>query len=462
VRVAIASPFPPLTSGIADYAAELLPALAAAGLEVTAYHEGTEAPPPGRLGGIEARPMRALAGLAGEHDRIVYQLGNSAPHHAQIYRELLRTPGVVVLHEFMLHHLVKALTLDVGRGEEFVEEMRYATGPSGEAAARRLLDTHRPLDVWSYPLFERVVDRSRAVLVHSEFARRRILASRAAANVLRVPFPVDLAAVERERILLGADRDRARAALGLAPGDFVIASFGFVTPFKRLEPALGAFARLREQLPEARFLVCGEVSPHYDLDGVIRERAAEGVRVTGRLSLESFHAAMTACDLAVNLRFPTGGETSASLLRLLAFGVPTVVSDLGSFAEIPEGAVARVPIDETEEEHLFALFSRLARDPDLRRALGEAGHRHVEAEHALDVAAAAFAEAVRRVGDGEVLAAAPPLAAPLPADPAWRLAASVGSDLAELGVDERDREGLASVAELLAELGWAPPRSAAR
>ena len=56
------------------------------------------------------------------------------------YRLALELPGVVVLHEFMLHHLVRGLTLARGDAAGYLDEMRYAAGRSGEMAARRLLD----------------------------------------------------------------------------------------------------------------------------------------------------------------------------------------------------------------------------------------------------------------------------------------------------------------------------------
>jgi glycosyltransferase involved in cell wall biosynthesis len=233
-----------------------------------------------------------------------------------------------------------------------------------------------------------------------------------------------------------------------------------VTPHKHLEPALAAFAALRRELPEARFLICGEVSPHYDLAARLRELGSAGITVTGRLPREAFEAAMTAADVAVNLRHPTGGETSASLLELLALGKPTIVSDLGSFAEIPAGVVAHVAVDEDEPRHLLALFRALAGDSDLRSDLSAAARRHVERAHAVDRTAAAYIEVLAELAAGRPAAPAPeapPLGRPLGVDPRHRLAASIGEDAAELGLDERDSAGaLRSIAADLAELGWAP------
>ena len=458
MRVAYVSPFPPATSGIADYSTSLVPALVRDGLDVTLFYEGEVAPAREVDPERRALPARELRRHSGEHDLVLYQLGNSAPHHAEAFRTLAEVPGVVVLHEYMLHHLIRAMTLDSGDPSAYVEEMRYCAGESGRRAAQRLLDTHRPVDVWRFPLFERVVDRSLGVLVHSEFARRRVLASRAGARVGVVPFPVD---VDKVAPPSAPEKASARRELGLEEGSFVLGSFGLVTPFKRLEPALAAFAAFRGQRPSARFLVCGEVSPHYDLTGRLAEIGGEGVTVTGRLAPPRFRAAICACDAAVNLRHPTGGETSASLLELLAAGMPTIVSDLGSFAELPDGTVAKVAIDEVESAHLLELLRRLESDRGLRTSLGSAARRHVVRENAVERSAAgylAFLEEVARSG-AAVEPATPPLA-PGGADPRWALVSSIGADAADLGIDERDREALGAIADELAAVGWAPPGKA--
>ena len=458
MRVAFASPLPPMTSGIADYSADLVPRLAAEGLELTLFYEGSV--PPGELGAeFDCRPVRELRAAAGAFDVALYQMGNSAAHHAAIHRALMEIPGVVALHEFQLHHLVRELTLVAGDGAGYVEEMRYSAGESGRRAAQRLLDTHFPVDLWAYPLFERVVDRSLAVAVHSDFARQRILASRPGAWVERIPFPVE---VESLRPPSAEERAAARAELGFGPDELVIGSFGFVTPHKRLEIVLRAFAKLREEQPDARFLVCGEISPHYDFAAHLREAGERGVTVTGRIPLERFDRALAAVDLAVNLRYPTGGETSASLMRLLGRGVPTIVSDHGSFAEIDDGAVAKVPIGELEEELLGALFLRAARDLELFAVIGRAGRRFVLREHAPEASARAWRELLERVAERRpaVEAAVPPLA-PWPADdPRLALISALGADLADLGFADGDAVTLGAVASALAELDWAPHAAA--
>lgn len=436
MRLAWLSPLPPQRSGIADYSAELLPHLAEH-LELELFvDEGVKVSPD-----IRARfPVhgdRAFPEMRGRFDAVLYHLGNNVDYHARIWRMVVRFPGVVVLHEAMLHHLVRGMTLSKGDLDGYVEEMRYAYGRTGHALARRSLDTGIPLDVWSYPLFERVVDSSLALIVHNELTRQRVLASRPLARVTRVP----------HHLSLGESGPGDRASLGIPENAFVLASFGFITPAKRLEVSLRAFARLRKERPDALYLLVGDVSPHYEMP-----RLPEGVVLVGHTRLDEFLRYMAAADVAVNLRYPTSGETSGTLIRLLGMGKPVIVSNVGAFAEIPDGACAKVDLDETEEDLLLEYLRQLAADEGLRRALGENARRFV-APHTPEASARAYAEVVRAAVEERPFPFVPPLAPYPPGDVLADLATDVSAEAVDLGVSEADDALLRELAATMVELG---------
>ncbi|HEY7214543.1 MAG TPA: glycosyltransferase family 4 protein [Thermoanaerobaculia bacterium] len=449
MRLAYYSPLPPMRSGIADYSAELLPELAAH-CEIELIVDEGFRPAAELADRFPVHGHRALPALlaAGRFDAVLYQLGNNRDYHAGVYRASLEHPGVVVLHELVLHHLVRDLTLFAGDPEAYVREMRYAYGRSGEAAARRCVATGVPLDPWSYPLFERVVDASRGLIVHSRFTRDRVLAGRPLARVGAVPHHLSLGGL--------ADRSpaSARAALGLAPGDFVVSTFGFLTAAKRPAVLLRAFARLRRELPQARLLIVGEVSPHFDFDRVLTPELRGGVAVTGRLDLERFLLHMRACDVAVNLRHPTSGETSGTVIRLLGLGKPLVVSDAGAFAEIPDDCCAKVGVDDAEEDLLLAYLRHLAADEPLRRRMGENARRHAEAHHAIAGSARGYADFLRQTVESGAapFRALPPLAPYPDEDLLSDLLREAAADLSDLGVEEADDEVLREIAAAVVEM----------
>ena len=89
----------------------------------------------------------------------------------------------------------------------------------------------------------------------------------------------------------------------------------------------------------------------------------EGVQRLDYVSEERMWSLMAACDVLVNLRYPTMGETSGSVIRALSLGKPLLVSDVGWFSELPDDVVLKIPVDELEVATLAAAleFARRAR-----------------------------------------------------------------------------------------------------
>jgi glycosyltransferase involved in cell wall biosynthesis len=105
-------------------------------------------------------------------------------------------------------------------------------------------------------------------------------------------------------------------------------------------------------------------------------RQAHVLMATGYLPYERVYLAMHAIDVGINLRFPTTGETSATLCSLLSMGKPVIVSAVGSFCEFPDECVVKIPVDETEPAHLGDAIRRLAKYPSSRSAMGRAARAY--------------------------------------------------------------------------------------
>jgi hypothetical protein len=109
---------------------------------------------------------------------------------------------------------------------------------------------------------------------------------------------------------------------------------------------------------------------------------------------------MAACDVLVNLRYPTMGETSGSVIRGLSLGKAMVVSDVGWFGELPDDVALKVPVDEYE---VPTLAGALALAADHAAALGAAARAYVEREHALPLVADAYAAALEVAAGGDAV-----------------------------------------------------------
>ena len=372
LRLAYFSPLPPARSGIADYSAELLPALAE-WADVTLFSDETAAP-----GGLPRRPLDAFPAERWAFDLPLYQMGNSA-HHSDIYRLLLRFPGVTVLHDYILHHLLAHLTLGAGRFAAYAREMGYALGDEAAPLLRDIRSGRAANPLYDVALNERLLDSSLGLIVHSRTVAGWIHTARPAARVAVIPLVVTPR----------PGRSR-RAELGLPPEALLLASVGQVTAAKQLPLALRAFRRLLAFVPQATFLIVGEVLPEVDLAGTLAELGLgeRVIRLDYVESLDAFVDWAATADIVLNLRYPTLGETSSAALRVMAAGRPLVVFDHGWYGELPDDAAVKVP--PLDEEALLAALLELARDPERRAALGAAAAGYVAAQCAPAAVADAY------------------------------------------------------------------------
>ena len=388
------SPLPPVRSGIADYSVDLLEELAPLcdlrvvrlpGQEVASeVQRRYEVVEPEALGAARRLPF--------------YQLGNNV-YHEGARRFALEAPGVATVHDLRLHHLVVEATLASGDLDAYVAALGGEHGWEGAAAAiPTRWGAHGRARLFEMPAHGSLLLRQRGLMVHSDWGRRFLeeeLADRASGHALpeirRVPMPMP-APVPPDRQEAAAWRRR----LGVPPGAVLLGSFGFQTPIKRTDGLLRALAE--PGMEEVVAVVAGEAAPQLDLATLIRDLGVQDrVVVTGFLDEASFPVAITACDLCLNLRYPSAGETSASLLRILALGRPAVVSDYAQFSELPDDVVVKAPLgDDPEEEArvLAGLLRRLLASPDRLRKMGEAARSFIERGHSPALSARAVAEAL--------------------------------------------------------------------
>jgi glycosyltransferase involved in cell wall biosynthesis len=374
VRVAYYSPLPPERTGVADYSAHLLPALEER-LDLQVVRRG------------RTRPVRGV-------DVALYHVGNNPDAHGWIVDALRRRPGVVVLHDFVLHHLVAGLTIGRRDGHGYLDAMEREGGVVGRLLAHGVLDKRIP-PLWEsrpeeFHLAGEVLGLASGLIVHSRYVEQRARAAGYEGPVWRIPHPAwEHAPVEPARV----------------EGAPVIGSFGNVNASKRIPQLLDAFARLRRGRPDARLLLVGAVSPGFDLDRRLQRLglSGEGIVRESYVEEDRLWALMAACDVCVSLRSPTMGETSGSVVRQLSLGKPMVVSDVGWFAELPDAVALKVPVDTHETETLYAALELLARDESARRAMSAAALDLVRREHDLERAADLYLAALEQAAGGEAV-----------------------------------------------------------
>jgi hypothetical protein len=105
LKVAFFSPLPPTRSGIADYSAALLDELR-------------------KLVDVQVFSSKPETFRPSDFDVSLYQVGNNV-HHDFCYEMALENPGVVVVHEANLHHLIADITIKRGDWDAYMRAVEH-------------------------------------------------------------------------------------------------------------------------------------------------------------------------------------------------------------------------------------------------------------------------------------------------------------------------------------------------
>ena len=361
MRIGYCSPFNPMKSGISDFSEELIMALRKY-TEIVIFSpiklRNTEI-----VRNFETYKLSKLEEptLRNSLDLIVYHVGNNIQYHGEIVDMLCKYPGILELHDFGLHHLAASKYL-VNKGRDaYIEEVRYCHGEYGEKIARIFLDGNGDAP-WNAHALDmcmnrRYIEAATAVILHSEAAKQMTLG-------IRADVPVTKIMLHTENLdNVGQWKKTCRAKLGLNDANlFVSGSFGFATQAKRIIQILDALKIYKETVsPNFLYFIVGEPQKELNLVEAVADRElAANVQITGFVNLDEFKTYMGACDFCMNLRYPTQGESSASLHHMFGMGKPAVVTEIGTFSDYPDDVVLKVRYDEHEVDDIYRAVSLLA------------------------------------------------------------------------------------------------------
>ncbi|HTW31955.1 MAG TPA: glycosyltransferase [Candidatus Sulfotelmatobacter sp.] len=394
----IFAPYPPTANGIADYVGELMP-YHLADFDVTLVI-ADDAPLPVE----DMRAPRIL--LASEFRRHraffadtpkLYHVGNN-PDHCYMLDFLARDPGTVVLHDFNLNYLHEVATQGWKQHSGYWPPLKLEYGVLGRGSLRpRFERKDRGLfATYELPLNGDVLEGATAVIAHSHYVQYKVAARVPHTPVWHVPHLLSPAVSQYVQIT----REEARRQLGLPGNQIIITAPGFITFAKRIPMLLAALAALRSRVPPFRLVLAGEKCPEqYDVDTDIATAGLQNsTTCTGYLGEPEFFKHLAACDVVANLRHPSGGEMSGTLIRSLGMGVPSVVFDIGPMGEFPDTVVRKVPWGADTHAALTAALYELMTDGTRRRELGARAAAYVRETHAVEKIARRYAEIVRRPG----------------------------------------------------------------
>jgi glycosyltransferase involved in cell wall biosynthesis len=330
--------------------------------------------------------LRNAERLLSEYDAVVYNLGDQAYYHGPIFEMSRRARGIVILHDYVMHHFFATYYDQRQAWDKYAEVMRRWYG-----ADLRMTSSGWTGDTWRvwerdevirYPLFEEAVVGCAGVITHADFVREAV-ARVAAAPVARIPlaYTADCASPALSRRELQIPEDRV-----------LVVTVGHTNENKRIHVVLQALAANRDLAESITYVVIGGGDQAFGQKlQTLRDdlKLRDAVRLTGYVSDEVLRSFLVHAGLCVNLRWPAMEGGSASCAEQMLYGKAAIVTDTGVYSELPDNCVLKVR-PEHEMEDLTLHLRKLVSDVSLRQSMGEQARRYAEANFSPAVYARRF------------------------------------------------------------------------
>lgn len=392
MKIAWFTPLSPIKSGISQYSEDLLPFLGQYCNNIDIFIDGYISDAP--LKGFKIYTYKDFKDkcLYKDYDFIIYNMGNNLYHH-YMFPLLLEHKGIVVLHDPILHHSYGVMTIDKGKNSDYISEMEYNYGDTGRTlAGLRVKGIYTGLEQFILPLNKRVIESSLGVIVHSKYYKKEIAEQYTKTPISVIPMGIPLLSSSSH------SKVDLKRSLGIGSDTFIIGMFGFIELIKQPETVIRAYHRFLQKCPNSLLLIVGEANPACRIDELISSLdLGKKILKKGYVSMEEFLQYMNMIDIGVNLRYPTAGETSAALLRMLGMGKPVIVLDYRQFSELPYKCCPKVCLGKDMVDDLSQRFLSLAQDKDILASMGDFAVEYIRERHNLEGVAKRYIEFLEQI-----------------------------------------------------------------
>ena len=237
--------------------------------------------------------------------------------------------------------------------------------------------SNRPLTRW---LYTRLTD---ALITTGEALRRRLIQENRLApeRIFSIPTAVDL----RRFDPAVQPRSGLRREIGIPAQAPLIGTIAMLRRMKGHDVFLDAAAIVRARIPEARFLIVGDIPSASPVKAELRERAA-------RLGIEKdvifagyrddIPEVLTDLDCVVLASTRSEGLPQV-IVQALAMGRPVVATDVGATSELIQNKVTGILVAPNDPAALADGIALVVRDPERAAQWAQAGQQRVRDGYSL-------------------------------------------------------------------------------
>lgn len=205
------------------------------------------------------------------------------------------------------------------------------------------------------PSIQEILERSSTVIVYSKFLKDFFVNKYGNSNKFKIIFH------GANENFLKVNKIQFKDSLGLNKNDFVVSSFGNVTPRKGYENVLMGLRDLKKQGIKFKYYIIGSFNYiHYKMYlyfYIMKLGLQENIVCTGYLPISQTKKILSISDTIIQPRLYSSEGASGSLMMALASGIPVITVNIGGFSEYIKNGETGFLIDHDYKNYSKAILS---------------------------------------------------------------------------------------------------------
>ena len=316
-----------------------------------------------------------------KYSQYIYHIGNNPLYHKLILDLLQRQKGIVVLHDIVLYYLIA----DQGSGGVWRALTRQSPNFNNLNRVHNIIDNSPQKDIRHYPspsnyaFLEEVLFHATAIVVHSKMAEDYVVSTNFNGPIHQLPLidycqsGTNSSSTIENDLLLDLVKKKSDTDL------FVIGLFGFAGATKRSHKIFQALSELSvDTRSQLKLIIIGNNLYQTEIDSM----ALSGVIINiGYVNESDFNSSIAICDLIINLRYPSMGETSAIQIQAMSAEKATIVTDNGWFSELDDNSVHKITASDQEIAELKQAIIKMMSDENYRATIAHKAKQYVTKYH---------------------------------------------------------------------------------
>lgn len=305
-----------------------------------------------------------------EYDYIIYNMGNFAGNHRDIYDVSQKYSGIVILHDQTMsgfwgqYYTFPEFGGDAVSGHSpYIELFRSSYGEkAADYAETAYKSGHYPVydygDMHKYHLIEPTIRNVLGVFTHAGFFCREIKKYfNGPVGYTYLPCKrTDITECDHEMIKIIKHAKEA--------GKKIIVSNGIVHPVKQIDKVTEVLADDLRIAEKVLYIVIGGYGGEYGekLVNLSENRLKGCLYMMGYQPYDVMNSILGMADICINLRYPNSEVCSLSLLEQMSFGKPVLVINSGIYGEMPDDSVIKIEYDNMSADISCALTALINTD----------------------------------------------------------------------------------------------------